>query len=171
MKSHWGELFALKYFVIFICIALVFAVIFSAVKPNEIPTSNGELTRKQAEILSASHGNKSIKLTVEIANSPQERSLGLSNRSKLETGFGMYFVQPVRELSSFWMKDMRFPIDIIWIDRGVIVGIDKNCLVPKDQNNIPTFKSPKEVTNVLEVDAGFSDQNNIKVGDQVKLIN
>lgn len=169
MKHYLEKLFKLKYFVIFICIALVFAVIFSALQQSETPIRNDGLKKKQAEILSSSSDKKPIKLTVEVASYEQELSLGLSNRSTLEIGFGMYFELPVRDFRTFWMKDMRFPIDIIWIDRGVIVGIDKNCKIPKDQNKIPTFKSPQEVTNVLEVNAGFSDQNNIKVGDTIVL--
>lgn len=159
----------MKYFVIFICIALIFAVIFSALQQSETPIRNSGLKRKQAEILSSSSDKKPIKLTVEVASYGQELSLGLSNRSTLEIGFGMYFELPVRDFSTFWMKDMRFPIDIIWIDRGVIVGIDKNCPVTKDPNNIPTFRSPKEVTNVLEVNAGFSEKNTVEIGNKIEI--
>ena len=158
-----------KNFVIFICLDLVAIMVFYNIfEPKPISTHNEGLPRKQAEIKVKNTG-KIVKLTVELAQSPKELELGLSRRAMMETGFGMYFVLPMRNISTFWMKDMRFPIDIIWIDEGKIVGIAKNSSIPKDQNNIPTFRSPQEVTNVLEVEAGFADKNNIKVGDTLIL--
>lgn len=171
MKKPWKKYLNLRNFVIFICLALLFILVYNYFAgPQKPPTHNPGLPRKQAEIMVKNSGKK-VKLTVELAQSPQELELGLSNRVMLENGFGMYFVLPTQDYSSFWMKDMRFPIDIIWIDQGTIVGIDKNCPIPKDENNIPTFRSPQVVTNVLEVDAGFSNQNNIAVGDRINILN
>lgn len=81
----------------------------------------------------------------------------------------MYFELGERRQVTFWMKEMHFPLDIIWIDNGKIVGIEKNAPIPTSVN-IPTFPSPTQVTNVLEVNAGFSDKNNLKTGDKVALI-
>ncbi len=169
MKKLWKKYLNLRNFVIFICFALLFILGFNYFFGPEKPTTrNDGLPRKQAEIRLKDTG-KTVKLTVELAQTPHELTLGLSNRDVLETGLGMYFVLPVRDYNSFWMKDMRFPLDIIWIDQGTIVGINKNCPIPQDENNVPTFRSPQKVTNVLEVNAGFSDQNNINSGDTINL--
>ena len=108
-------------------------------------------------------------INVEIADTEAEIVRGLSYRDSLGESDGMYFVFPARRQVSFWMYQMRFPLDIVWIDNGAIVGIEQNAPVPTGES-IPTFKSPQAVTHVLEVPAGFSGQNNLKIGDKVVLI-
>ncbi len=113
-------------------------------------------------------GSKTI--SVEMAQTSSELRQGLSDRESLEQSSGMYFILGKRDFTTFWMKDMHFPLDIIWIDGDKIVGIVKNAPVPTT-GNIPTFPSPEKVTNVLEVNAGFTQTNNITVGDLVKMEN
>jgi len=64
------------------------------------------------------------------------------------------------------MKEMKFSIDIIWIDNGKVVGFVENAPLPTD-NEIPTFSSPSPVTHVLEVNAGFVNTHSLKVVDKV----
>jgi len=173
MKKIFKQVFTLQNFVVVICLAWILSIVISGLnRDKEKQTLNPNLPQKQAEIqVKNSDGStKTVKLTVEIAETAQELTLGLSNRGSLATNSGMYFILPVRNTSSFWMKEMRFPIDIIWIDGNKIVGIAKNCPIPKDKNNIPTFQSPTYVTNVLEVNSGFTDQNNITAGNQINLL-
>ncbi len=66
------------------------------------------------------------------------------------------------------MKEMKFPLDIIWIRDKEIVGVEKNAPIPTDKNTA-TFKSPGEVTAVLEVNAGYFAENNWKIGEKVLL--
>lgn len=112
--------------------------------------------------------NKQINLSVEIASTPTQLKTGLSKRTELKPGTGMYFDLGEREATSFWMKDMLFSIDIIWIDESKIVGFVESAPLPNSLE-IPTFNSPSVVTHVLEVPAGFVKENNLKVGDQVRL--
>lgn len=121
-------------------------------------TSN-TLEKKKLEV-----GDKVI--NVEIADTQAAIVTGLSYRNSLEEGSGMYFVLDKKQVASFWMRGMRFPIDIIWIADGIIVGVEENAPIPT-MEDIPTFSSPQVVTNVLEVNAGFFKENNLKVGDRI----
>jgi len=106
---------------------------------------------------------------VKMADSKIEITKGLSDRDFLDESSGMYFVLGEREVVNFWMKGMRFPIDIIWIDSGKITGLTKNASVPQN-GKIPTYTSPTAITNVLEVNAGFADKYNIKIDDKVEIV-
>ncbi|HEY4694351.1 MAG TPA: DUF192 domain-containing protein [Candidatus Nanoarchaeia archaeon] len=111
-------------------------------------------------------GSQSI--LVEIVESQEEVEKGLSNRDFLASNAGMLFNFPERAVKSFWMKDMKFPLDIIWIDEGKIVGIEENAPTPSE--TIPAFTSPQPVNKVLEVTAGFVEKNKVKIGDKVETV-
>ena len=108
-----------------------------------------------------------VEIEIEIADTPAERSQGLSGRRSLAENEGMLFVFDSSQIVSFWMKDMRFSIDIIWVSEELaIVGIEKN-LSPA---TFPQTFSPTEpVKYVIELNAGWADNNNIEVGDSVNL--
>ena len=65
-------------------------------------------------------------IPVEVADTLKKRSLGLGERTSLKKGWGMLFVFEKREPHRFWMKDMQFPLDIIWLDNHRIVHIIHN---------------------------------------------
>src|SRR3989344_5408813 len=66
-------------------------------------------------------------ITVEVVVTDETRRLGLSGRSTLPEGSGMFFIFDTPGLYAFWMKDMHFSIDIVWIDENfVVVDMDKN---------------------------------------------
>ena len=82
----------------------------------------------------------------------------------------MYFVLGEKKIATFWMKDMLFSLDIIWIDNGKIVGINENVSVPTN-DIIPTYTSTQPITHILEVNAGFASKHNIEVGSTVEATN
>lgn len=110
-------------------------------------------------------------LEVEIADSDEERRKGLSKRDFLGEGFGMLFVFRENERPTFWMKDMSFAIDIIWIDDGKVVGIDENAQPEKGvpEDDLALYPAPQRVDHVLEVNAGYSRENSLNIGDSVDL--
>ncbi len=108
---------------------------------------------------------QSVKVDLAVTKETQEK--GLSGRSGLHEGEGMFFVFDKIGRYDFWMKDMLFPIDIIWLDADKkVVYIEKNV------TNTSPFKiyGPSFDTKyVLEVPAGFSDKYGLKVGDSADL--
>ncbi len=116
----------------------------------------------------------STKVAVEVAQTDEQKRQGLSGREALSTGTGMLFKFSPKARASFWMKDMKFPIDMIWINDGVIVKIDENVPVPlpgTDDNHLIRYASPGEIDWVLEVPAGFAKQNGFKASEGVSFEN
>lgn len=110
-------------------------------------------------------------LNVEIAATDSSRQQGLSNRQSLDYGQGMLFdfTQTDQLRPGFWMKDMNFSIDIIWIRQNKIVDIDRNVPHQATNINLPTYYPDSDITHVLEVPAGWSEQHNVNIGDEVNL--
>ena len=113
----------------------------------------------------------SAKIFAEIARDEAALRKGLSGRIRLGPDQGMLFVFPKPERYRFWMPDMHFPIDIIWIVDGKIIGIHHS--VPPESNPAsPRFyRPPKPAQYVLEVNAGFAKNKNVKAGDSVTFYN
>lgn len=89
----------------------------------------------------------------EVANTEAKRTLGLSGRKSLQTNQGMLFVFDEPSQPGFWMKDMNFPIDIIWLDENKkIIGIEKN-LQPSSYPQV--FYPPQKIKSVLEINSGI----------------
>ncbi len=108
-----------------------------------------------------------VTVTVELARSAIEKTRGLSGRPPLKPGHGMLFVYEQAQPIGIWMKDMRFALDILWIRDGRIAHVEKNAppLVPTGPERVYTATGEA----VLEVPAGFADQQKIRVGDRVKV--
>jgi uncharacterized membrane protein (UPF0127 family) len=74
----------------------------------------------------------------------------------------------------FWMPDMNFNLDFIWIDQNQVVGITPNVPKPSSPDaatsTLPIYYPPSPVNWVVEVNAGWAEANKIKTGDEVKLI-
>jgi len=116
-------------------------------------------------------GTKTI--NVQVADTEENREKGLSGVTSLDANGGMLFIFNSQNVSPvFWMKGMLIPLDFIWIKDGRIIRIDKN--VPKPAENTPDnklkmYSAGQPVDYVLEVNAGFSDSNSIKVKDVVSI--
>ena len=107
---------------------------------------------------------KNIK--AEIVDSDEERNKGLGGRKSIGKDEGMLFIFPTPANYSFWMKDMRFPIDIIWIDENKKISAISENVSP---DTYPTsFSSSEPVKYVLEVNAGWVDRNGLKMGEKVE---
>lgn len=106
---------------------------------------------------------------VEIVDTPEAIQKGLSGRPSLDADRGMLFMFSEAKIYKFWMPDMHFPIDIIWISGDRVADIDENVSNEFDPQN-PMFYFPsRPVQTVLELNAGFARKHNIKIGDNVKL--
>lgn len=105
------------------------------------------------------------KLEVEIVDAPDKIALGLSGRMELCANCGMLFVFPERSRYSFWMKDMLFDLDIVWISGDKIVYIAKN--VSHEKGASESINPPSEADKVLEMGSGQSDAVGLKPGDTI----
>lgn len=105
-------------------------------------------------------------IKVEVVDTPQTRTMGLSGRETLPEGTGMLFIFDSPAQDGFWMKDMKFAIDIVWIDENYqIVDIDKSVL-PETFPEV--FYPDRAIKYVLEVPAGYTNQHQIGVGAMVQ---
>jgi len=104
-------------------------------------------------------------INVEVADDMLEQTRGLSGRTLLGEGNGMLFVYEDPEKQGFWMKDMNFSIDIIWIgEDSSVVWIEKS-VSPDTYPKVFHPESPAKY--VLEVPAGYSEKISIDIGDSV----
>lgn len=111
---------------------------------------------------------KNVCYQAEIVDTPFARSKGLMYRETLPEGKAMLFIFFEDGLHGFWMKNMKFALDIIWIDReNRIVDIKENALPCFEK--CPVYSPRKESRYVLEVNAGEVKKNNLTIGDEVTI--
>jgi len=121
--------------------------------------------KKEGELtITDSIANPIIKIDIEIADNDYERQLGLMNRQSMEEMQGMLFIFPAERFQSFWMMNTLFSLDMIFINTNKeIVTIHKNTTPLSEQS----YPSSAPAQYVLEVNAGFCETHNIKLGDKV----
>jgi uncharacterized protein len=108
-------------------------------------------------------------LNIEISADALSRARGLSGRESLCEDCGMVFIFGGEAKYSFWMKDMNFPLDILYIKGDEIVEIFKNVQILDDMNEIKEIFPNKKADKVLELNAGWCEAHNVQVGDKIEL--
>lgn len=109
-------------------------------------------------------------IIVEIARTDAVRRRGLSGRQSIGDDEGMLFLFEDEKVRSFWMHEMNFSIDIIWLNGDVVVGIEDSAPPPGDPNAVPgTYYSPVAVDRVLEVQGGFSLRHGVNIGQEISV--
>ena len=108
------------------------------------------------------------RVAVEVADTPAKQRLGLGQRDTLPWDTGMYFPYERPGIYSYWMKGMRFSIDIIWIRNSRIIDLHTEIPFVKGENG-PTVRPREAVDAVLEVPAGYTRTQGWRIGDRVKL--
>ncbi|MGZ5433766.1 MAG: DUF192 domain-containing protein [Thermoanaerobaculia bacterium] len=109
-------------------------------------------------------------VSVEIAADDEMRAQGLMYRDRLDPGRGMLFVFPRDDVFSFWMKNTRIVLDMIWIDvNRRVVGIKEN-VPPCRVEDCPSYGPGVIARYVLEVGGGEAAKRGLKVGDSVQFI-
>ena len=106
----------------------------------------------------------------ELAISVKEKRHGLMNREKLGKREGMLFVYEEEKEYSFWMKNVKIPLDIIWIDKDKkIVFMKKNAEPCSEERNCPSIKPDKKAKYIFEVRGGTASELNLSIEDSVEI--
>lgn len=108
-------------------------------------------------------------LEIEVAETPSQLQTGLMYRDNLPEGNGELFIFDSEERHSFWMKNMNFPIDIIWMDSNLnIVDITREA-VPCQKEQCPIYSPSAPARYVLEVPSGYTQEKGVAIGQHVVL--
>jgi hypothetical protein len=102
-----------------------------------------------------------------IADTPTKRERGLAVRDSLADDEGMYFIFTEAGYPLFWMKDMKFPIDILWIRGDELVDMTLGLQPPGPDGQLPQVGPRVAVDRVLEVPAGFAARHGLRLGIKV----
>lgn len=154
----------------FLIIATLLATIVSLLIINSrVNTFLTDLTPQAVRTTKVEINN--LEITAEVATTPQTRSKGLAGRENLAPNSGMLFVFETDNRYKFWMKDVKFPLDIIWIGKDKrIVDISPNAQPEPDvpDNLLRIYQSAIPVKYVLEVLGGTAVAANLRIGDLVE---
>lgn len=108
-------------------------------------------------------------LHVDIVADALSRARGLSGRENLCENCGMVFVFGQESKHNFWMKDMNFPLDILYIQKDEIVEIFENVPILDDMGEIKEIFPNQKADKVLELNAGWCTAHGVEVGDRIEL--
>ena len=108
---------------------------------------------------------KRVTITVEIADSPQERATGLMNVAYLDEDYGMLFVYPEDTASGFWMKDTTIPLSIAFI------AADGSILEMQDMEplSVELHRPAQAYRYALEVNQGWFERHGLGAGDRAEI--
>jgi uncharacterized membrane protein (UPF0127 family) len=114
-------------------------------------------------ILSSFDGSNSVNVQVEVADNAKERTQGLMNRAELKADTGMLFIFPKPHVLTFWMKNTKIPLEILFFDaEGAFVNA--YTMQPCIEDPCDTYKAAALSAYALEVNPGFREMNGIGVG-------
>lgn len=164
-RRRWGVSFALT--LIIVMMPLLVAAQSEVTLPpwrRELPPGRQEATITVGE----------TELRVQLAIEPWQQTLGLGYRNGLEPGTGMLFLNETPSVQTYWMKGMRFCLDIVWIENGQVVGVAENaCPDPAGTADVDRerYHSGEPVSAILEVPAGWMAEHGYGPGTSVDLSN
>lgn len=145
----------------FFILVIIFFVFFLLFWNKNTNFSNELFNCRYAQI-----GQKTFIL--ERSFTDESRQIGLSNRPFMEENKGMIFEFENKSIYDFWMKEMLFPIDIIFVDNNVVTDIYKS-VKPEDFPN--TYSNTRPANFVIELNSGETEKIKIKVGEKIKIFN
>lgn len=157
-----------KFVIQFFLLIIVTGVAIYFVKPGGNTINLSFFPQSKKTTILQINGNN---IKVEIADTKEKRNKGLGGREALATDSGMLFIFDKPAKYSFWMKGMKFGLDLIFIRENEVVDIIQNVLPPqigeKDEN-LHIYMSKTEVDKVLEVPSGTAKNLGFQEGDIVK---
>ena len=106
-------------------------------------------------------------INAEVADNAKEQALGLMFRKNLSDDSGMLFIFEQEARHSFWMKNTKIPLDIIWIDGQKNILHIEHSVPPCGKDPCLSYRPPKVSKYVLETNGGWAINNDISIGDGV----
>lgn len=145
-------------------VALFFVVLIFPFFFSHKPALAPELNQQEFKNIKFSSG---VIINAEIADTSVKQAKGLSGRQDLAENSGMLFVFEYPDYYSFWMKDMNFGLDFIWIKGDIVMEITPGVM-PPDSQLLDVLVSKEKFDKVLELNAGAAERFGIKAGDKVE---
>jgi uncharacterized membrane protein (UPF0127 family) len=110
--------------------------------------------------------------SIDIAKTPHDKESGLSIKNSIGENYGMYFPFETADYYAFWMKNMKFPIDIIFLRDNRVVSIFSNIQPPlSNSDKTPVYQTKEKANAALEIAAGLSQKLGLKKGDAISFQN
>jgi uncharacterized membrane protein (UPF0127 family) len=106
----------------------------------------------------------------ELAVNEEERARGLMFRDEIHEDQAMLFLFAERDIHSFWMKNMRFPIDILWLDGDRRIVHIEARVPPCPREPCPTYSPAAAAAFVLELQSGCSEKHGLRISDRIEFI-
>lgn len=122
------------------------------------------LTPPQQELPKIALTVRDIRIDAEVADDPDEKTIGLMGRKELAEGEGMLFVFSRPQPMGFWMKDTLIPLSIAYLNAAGIIR-EIHDMQPLEENSIPSVF--QDLVYALEVPQGWFAKNGILAGDKV----
>jgi uncharacterized membrane protein (UPF0127 family) len=147
-----------------VCLAVGVGILYASINSQVPDRTEQAATSTQLAYLQTA--DRCVQLAV--ADTPDRRRRGLSGYDSLDDNEGMLFVYDDSGNRGFWMKDMDFAIDIIWLDEDSEVVTIKRKAQPKSYPN--TFYPTEPAKNVIEVASGMAETLKINSGDRLQIV-
>ena len=135
---------------------------------NDILKAIQDASSTDNKYLKAKVTVKDFELNADVPMTNELLSKGLAVKSQLKENEAMLFVFEEMARHSFWMKDMKFPIDIIWLDsNGKVVHIEQNLQPCVSVFTCTSYSPDTDSQYVLETVAGFTQRHNVSMGTNI----
>ncbi len=103
-------------------------------------------------------------IAIEVADDNEQRAQGMMYRSSMNEEEGMLFIHEQPRIQSYWMKNVKVPLDIIYVSENKEIVTIYQGVMPYSEKSIP---SSSEALYVVEVNAGFTGRHQIEEGDYI----
>ncbi|MGJ8733144.1 MAG: DUF192 domain-containing protein [Cellulophaga sp.] len=134
-------------------------------KTEVIQTPEPDFTKEGTLTITKSTDNSTaLTLDIEIAETDYETQTGLMERTSMKEKQGMLFIFPDSRVHSFYMKNTKIALDIIYIDENLRIASFQENAKPLDETGL---SSKVPVMYVLEINAGLSEKYLLEVGDKI----
>ncbi len=107
-----------------------------------------------------------VEINIEVADDDEQRKIGLMNRESLPEDEGMLFIYDRETNVNFWMKNTLIPLDMIFMNADKEVVNIVHHAKPCQEEICPLYNSVYDAMYILEVNSGFANEHDIKVGTQ-----